>query len=63
MDIKEKTKDNLNARLDLKSICNRSELELDERRPNIMPKAAYTLSKEQKRRVCSTPYDVTLNYN
>ncbi|KAL0420386.1 UNVERIFIED_CONTAM: hypothetical protein Slati_3061500 [Sesamum latifolium] len=51
MDIKEKTKDNLNARQDLKSICNRLELELDERRPNVMPKEAYTLSKEQKRRV------------
>ncbi|KAL0434381.1 UNVERIFIED_CONTAM: hypothetical protein Slati_2772400 [Sesamum latifolium] len=52
MDIKEKTKDNLNTRMDLKSICNRPKLELDERRPNIMPKAAYTLTKEQKRRVC-----------
>ncbi|KAL0417098.1 UNVERIFIED_CONTAM: hypothetical protein Slati_3541700 [Sesamum latifolium] len=50
MDIKGKTKDNLNAHWDLKSICNRPELELDERRPNVMPKAAYTLSKEQKRR-------------
>ncbi|KAL0433421.1 UNVERIFIED_CONTAM: hypothetical protein Slati_2676400 [Sesamum latifolium] len=46
MDIKGKTKDNLNARQDLKSICNRPELELDERRPNVMPKTAYTLSKE-----------------
>ncbi|KAL0444722.1 UNVERIFIED_CONTAM: hypothetical protein Slati_2194900 [Sesamum latifolium] len=52
MDIKGKTKDNLNARRDLKSICNCPELELDERRPNVMHKAAYTLSKEQKRRVC-----------
>ncbi|KAL0448967.1 UNVERIFIED_CONTAM: hypothetical protein Slati_1453100 [Sesamum latifolium] len=50
MDIKEKTKDNLNARRDLKSICNHPELELDERRPNVMPKAAYTLLKEQKMR-------------
>ncbi|KAL0457803.1 UNVERIFIED_CONTAM: hypothetical protein Slati_0407500 [Sesamum latifolium] len=52
MNIKRKTKDNLNARWDLKNIYNRSELELDERRPNVMPKAAYTLSKEQKMRVC-----------
>ncbi|KAL0430659.1 UNVERIFIED_CONTAM: hypothetical protein Sradi_0691900 [Sesamum radiatum] len=52
MDIKGKTKDNLNARLDLKSICNHPELEFDERRPNVIPKAAYTLTKEQKRRVC-----------
>ncbi|KAL0434385.1 UNVERIFIED_CONTAM: hypothetical protein Slati_2772800 [Sesamum latifolium] len=40
MDIKGKTKDNLNARKDLKNICNRPELEVDERRPNAMPKAA-----------------------
>ncbi|KAL0446038.1 UNVERIFIED_CONTAM: hypothetical protein Slati_1731700 [Sesamum latifolium] len=52
IDIKGKTKDNLNTRRDLKSICNRPELELDERRPNVMPKASYTLSKEQKMRVC-----------
>ncbi|KAL0416939.1 UNVERIFIED_CONTAM: hypothetical protein Slati_3525800 [Sesamum latifolium] len=52
MDIKGKTKDNLNACQYLKSICNSPELELDERRPNVMPKAAYTLSKEQKMRVC-----------
>ncbi|KAK4402998.1 hypothetical protein Sango_1040500 [Sesamum angolense] len=37
---------------DLKIICNRLELEFDERRPNVMPKAVYTLGKEQKRRVC-----------
>ncbi|KAL0308943.1 UNVERIFIED_CONTAM: hypothetical protein Sradi_5836600 [Sesamum radiatum] len=52
MDIKGKTKDNINARGDLKIICNHPELELDERRPNVMPKAVYTLGKEQKRRVC-----------
>ncbi|KAL0361213.1 UNVERIFIED_CONTAM: hypothetical protein Sradi_3805800 [Sesamum radiatum] len=52
MDIKGKTKDNLNAHWDLKSICNYPELELDEHRPNVMPKAAYNLLKEQKRRVC-----------
>ncbi|KAK4390388.1 Zinc finger BED domain-containing protein RICESLEEPER 1 [Sesamum angolense] len=52
MDIKGKMKDNMNARRDLKIICNRLELELDERRPNVMPKAVYTLAKEQKRRVC-----------
>ncbi|KAK4385939.1 hypothetical protein Sango_2717900 [Sesamum angolense] len=50
MDIKGKTKDNMNARKDLKMICNRPELELDEHRPNIMPKAVYKLGKEQKRR-------------
>ncbi|KAL2233044.1 UNVERIFIED_CONTAM: hypothetical protein Sindi_1484400 [Sesamum indicum] len=52
MDIKGKTKDNLNARKNLKIICNRPELELDERRPNIMPKAVYALMKEQKRGIC-----------
>ncbi|KAL0373234.1 UNVERIFIED_CONTAM: hypothetical protein Scaly_1005000 [Sesamum calycinum] len=45
-------KDNMNARRDLKIICNGPELELDEHRPNVMPKPVYTLGKEQKRRVC-----------
>ncbi|KAL0410867.1 UNVERIFIED_CONTAM: hypothetical protein Slati_3676400 [Sesamum latifolium] len=45
-------KDNLNAQKDLKIICNRSELKVDERRPNMMPKAVYTLTKEQKMRIC-----------
>ncbi|KAL0310295.1 UNVERIFIED_CONTAM: hypothetical protein Scaly_2942200 [Sesamum calycinum] len=52
MDIKEKMKDNLNTWKDLKIICNRSELKVDEGRPNVMPKAVYTLTKEQKRRIC-----------
>ncbi|KAL0329064.1 UNVERIFIED_CONTAM: hypothetical protein Sradi_4893100, partial [Sesamum radiatum] len=52
MDIKRKMKDNMNARRDLKIIYNHLELELDERRPNIIPKVVYTLAKEQKRRVC-----------
>ncbi|KAL0345546.1 UNVERIFIED_CONTAM: hypothetical protein Sradi_4385900 [Sesamum radiatum] len=43
-------KDNLNARRALKIICNRTELEL-EHRPNVMPKAAYTLTNKRKRRV------------
>ncbi|KAK4382521.1 UNVERIFIED_CONTAM: hypothetical protein Scaly_1618600 [Sesamum calycinum] len=42
----------MKAHRDLKIICNVPELELDERRPNVMPKAVYTLAKEQKRRVC-----------
>ncbi|KAL0380529.1 UNVERIFIED_CONTAM: hypothetical protein Sangu_0117200 [Sesamum angustifolium] len=49
---REKTKDNLNAQKDLKIICNQSKLEVDERRPNVMPKALYTLTKEQKMRIC-----------
>ncbi|KAL0416146.1 UNVERIFIED_CONTAM: hypothetical protein Slati_3446500 [Sesamum latifolium] len=52
MDIKEKSKDNLNAWKDLAIICNRPELQIDERRPNVMPKAVYTLTKNQKRNVC-----------
>ncbi|KAL0285285.1 UNVERIFIED_CONTAM: hypothetical protein Sangu_2786300 [Sesamum angustifolium] len=52
MDIKGKIKGNVNARRDLKIICNRPELELDERRSNVMPKAVYALGKEQKMRVC-----------
>ncbi|KAL0458727.1 UNVERIFIED_CONTAM: hypothetical protein Slati_0499900 [Sesamum latifolium] len=51
MDIKCKTKENLNARKDLKIICNRPKLEIDERRPNVMPKAVYTLIREQKMRI------------
>ncbi|KAL0316474.1 UNVERIFIED_CONTAM: hypothetical protein Sradi_5525600 [Sesamum radiatum] len=55
MDIKGKSKDNLNARKDLKNICNRSELEVGERIPNAMPKAAYTLTKEQKKKKWDYP--------
>ncbi|KAL0368323.1 UNVERIFIED_CONTAM: hypothetical protein Scaly_1051200 [Sesamum calycinum] len=44
--------DNLNARKNLKFICNRLEFELDEHRRNAMPKAVYTLTKDQKRRRC-----------
>ncbi|KAL0463225.1 UNVERIFIED_CONTAM: hypothetical protein Slati_0210100 [Sesamum latifolium] len=52
MNIKGKTKDNLNVWKNLKIIYNRPELELDKRRPNAMPKAVYTFTKEQKRRIC-----------
>ncbi|KAL0333127.1 UNVERIFIED_CONTAM: hypothetical protein Scaly_2214200 [Sesamum calycinum] len=52
MDIKGKTKDNLNPRKNLKNIYNRPELEVDKCRPNAMPKAAYTLTKEQKKKIC-----------
>ncbi|KAL0395435.1 UNVERIFIED_CONTAM: hypothetical protein Slati_4509700 [Sesamum latifolium] len=51
MDIKGKTNDNLNVRKDLKIICNPPKLEVDERRPNVMPKAVYTMTREQKRRI------------
>ncbi|KAL0440441.1 UNVERIFIED_CONTAM: hypothetical protein Slati_2527100 [Sesamum latifolium] len=36
----------------LKIICNQLELEIDERRLNLMPKVVYTLTREQKRRIC-----------
>ncbi|KAL0348005.1 UNVERIFIED_CONTAM: hypothetical protein Sangu_1028300 [Sesamum angustifolium] len=52
MDIKGKTKDNMKARRNLKIICNHPELELDERTPNVMPEAIYTLPNEHKWRVC-----------
>ncbi|KAK4384553.1 hypothetical protein Sango_3049600 [Sesamum angolense] len=52
MGIKGKSKDNLNARKDLAIICNRPELQVDERRPTVMPKVVYTLTKDQKRKVC-----------
>ncbi|KAL0333964.1 UNVERIFIED_CONTAM: hypothetical protein Sangu_1552600 [Sesamum angustifolium] len=52
MDIKEKSKDNLNARKDFTIICNRLELQVDERRLNVIPKAVYTLTKGQRRKVC-----------
>ncbi|KAK4385940.1 hypothetical protein Sango_2718000 [Sesamum angolense] len=48
---KGKTKDNINARRNFEIICNRPELELDEHRSNVMPKAVYKLANEQKRRV------------
>ncbi|KAL0402233.1 UNVERIFIED_CONTAM: hypothetical protein Slati_4253200 [Sesamum latifolium] len=51
MDIKGKTKNNLNARKDLQIICNRPELEVEERRPYVMPKAVYTLTRDQKKRI------------
>ncbi|KAL0391159.1 UNVERIFIED_CONTAM: hypothetical protein Scaly_0473000 [Sesamum calycinum] len=52
MDIKKKTKDNLNAQKDLKIICNLPELGLDEHRPNVVSNAIYTLTKKQKGRIC-----------
>ncbi|KAL0454700.1 UNVERIFIED_CONTAM: hypothetical protein Slati_0809200 [Sesamum latifolium] len=51
MDIKGKIKDNLNVRKDLQIIYNRLELEVDERRPYVMPKAMYTLTRDQKKMI------------
>ncbi|KAL0402748.1 UNVERIFIED_CONTAM: hypothetical protein Slati_4304700 [Sesamum latifolium] len=52
INIKGKSKDNLNARKDLTIICDRLELQVDEHRLNVMPKVVYTLTKDQKRKVC-----------
>ncbi|KAL0444019.1 UNVERIFIED_CONTAM: hypothetical protein Slati_2124600 [Sesamum latifolium] len=52
VEYKVETKDNLNAQKDLKITYNQPELELDQWRSNAMPKVVYTLTKEQKRRIC-----------
>lgn len=53
MDIKSKTKDNPNARVDLAMICKRPELELLEINGKLVkPKATYTLNKSQIKDVC-----------
>ncbi|KAL0329075.1 UNVERIFIED_CONTAM: hypothetical protein Sradi_4894200 [Sesamum radiatum] len=62
MNIKEKTKDNMNTRRDLKIICKHPELELDKSRPNVMTKAFYTMAKEQKRRVCEWICGLNFSY-
>lgn len=51
MDDRQKTKDHLNARKDLKLYCNRPELEVDEDFVGVKPKAIYTLTKEQRMKV------------
>ena len=55
IDAKEKTKDNIKARKDLELYCSRRQLHLYEG-PNgkvYKPKASYTLTKEQKKELCS----------
>jgi len=54
MDIKEKTKDNVKARMDLAVLCKRRELELVDLGNGKFkkPKAQYTLSASQRRAVC-----------
>jgi len=50
MDIKDKTKDDIKARMDLKKYCRRKELELQHLTNGkvLKPKANFVLSKEQK---------------
>ncbi|KAL0356232.1 UNVERIFIED_CONTAM: hypothetical protein Sradi_4070100 [Sesamum radiatum] len=51
MNIKGKTKYNLNARKDIGIICNGPEIAVDEDRPKSIAKAVYTLDKFQKRKI------------
>ena len=55
LNILEKTKDGINSRLDLVEMGLREELapQIGEKR-TYLPPACYTLSKEEKRRVCTT---------
>ena len=62
MDIKDKTKDNVKARMDLKEYCRRKDIELHQL-PNGMylkPKAKFTLSMDQKRAVCKWVTDLKM---
>ena len=52
MDIAEKIKDNLNARKDMRDICDRPILAVDASSKGQKSKAIYTLNKEQRRVVC-----------
>ena len=53
MNVKGKTKDNPKARMDLKVICKRPELELKEYNGKVLkPKAKYVLGPDQIKHVC-----------
>lgn len=53
MDVKGKTKENIEARKDLAIYCTREELELVEANGCVyMPLASYTLSKEDRKHIC-----------
>ncbi|KAL0372098.1 UNVERIFIED_CONTAM: hypothetical protein Scaly_0891400 [Sesamum calycinum] len=51
MNIKGKTKDNLNARKDVEIICDRPEIAISGDRLGKMTKAVYTLDRDQKRKI------------
>ncbi|KAL0355743.1 UNVERIFIED_CONTAM: hypothetical protein Sradi_4021200, partial [Sesamum radiatum] len=55
MDVKDKTKDNIKTRKDLELYCSRPEMHLFEGANGKVykPKASYTLSKTQKKEMCS----------
>nr|XP_016453702.1 PREDICTED: uncharacterized protein LOC107778035 [Nicotiana tabacum] len=53
MDVNNKTKDNLKARMDLKEYCRRSELYLTYLNNKIQkPKASYTFTLDERREIC-----------
>ena len=52
MDIPGRTKDNLNARKDVRIHCRRPELHVDDDHRGAKPKAIYTLKKDKKGMVC-----------
>ncbi|XP_070033241.1 uncharacterized protein [Nicotiana tomentosiformis] len=53
MDDKNKTKDNLKARMDLQEYCRRRELELrQENNRMVKPKAIYSFKMDDKRKIC-----------
>ena len=53
MDVKGKTKDNIQARMDMTVICKRKELELVKSNGRTLkPKASFTLTKKEQKRVC-----------
>uniref|UniRef100_A0A1U7YJY3 Uncharacterized protein LOC104248805 n=1 Tax=Nicotiana sylvestris TaxID=4096 RepID=A0A1U7YJY3_NICSY len=53
MDDKNKTKDNLKARMDLQEYCRRRELELKEVNNRLVkPKASYTYTLDDKQKIC-----------
>lgn len=52
MDIKGKTKDTLNGRKDMSKSCDRPEIAVPPESDGPKPKAAYTLSRDQKRMIC-----------
>ncbi|XP_020550342.1 uncharacterized protein LOC110012142 [Sesamum indicum] len=58
MDVKDKTKDNVRSRKDLELYCSRTEMHLFEGANGKIykPKAPYTLTKAQKKELCSWIY-------
>lgn len=52
MDVKRKSKDHLEARQDISEYCCRPELEVLSSSSNTKSKAHYTLSKDQRRKIC-----------